>query len=27
IEGFIAYLRDKGQEIPTEKDILVKVAV
>lgn len=27
IEGFIAYLRDKGQEIPIEKDVLVKVAV
>ncbi len=27
IEGFISYLKDKGKEIPVEKDILVKVAV
>ena len=27
IEGSLAYLRDKGQEIPQERDILVKVSV
>lgn len=27
LEGFLAYLRDKGQEIPEDKDILVKVSV
>lgn len=27
LEGFIVYLRDKGQKIPEEKDILVKVSV
>ena len=27
IEGSLAYLRDKGQEIPQERDVLVKVSV
>lgn len=27
LEGFLAYLRDKGQEIPEDKVILVKVSV
>ncbi|MDP2936132.1 MAG: type II toxin-antitoxin system HicB family antitoxin [Dehalococcoidia bacterium] len=27
IEGFLAYLRERGQEIPEEKDILIRVSV
>lgn len=26
IEGFLAYLRERGQEIPEEKDLLIRVS-